>query len=616
MCQKAHQIKKIGKQRKIKMTFLTQSNRIESVRQLMADHGLDALLIPRSDDFQGENVPENAERLAWLTGFDGSVGMALVTRDQAMIFVDGRYHLQVKQQVDTVLFTPCDSKDPGWQEGVKQCLPQGGRIGYDPWLHTLDWLDRQQRIFKDIPLEWVPLDRNIIDLAWHDRPSPPDQPAMFYPLCFAGKTVGDKISVLRGRLAQTGAALLITQPEHLAWLLNLRGGDVPYTPVMLARALLAPDGTITVFADPHRVPDQVLVDIAAQYPGGNIVVSPPETLASILTAVTGGICYDPARTPAMMGCFIKQPLPLPSPIESLKAVQNPIELRGMKAAHCRDAVAMIRFLSWLDRAAQNLDNEPQSEISVAEKLLWFRQQQENFVQPSFATIAGFAGHGAIVHYRATPATDSRLTTGELLLIDSGGQYWDGTTDITRTVPIGPPTPTMAYHYTLVLRGHIALGEAVFPPGTMGSQLDVLARLPLWQNGLDYDHGTGHGVGCFLGVHDGPQRISKAAGSVSLEPGMGLSNEPGYYLADHFGIRIENLVIVSETPVLHETSGQSMFGFENLTLVPYCRDLILPSFLCEREKRVINHYHTTIFDQIADLLDEQDRQWLERATAPI
>ena len=609
--------------KKGKMTFSQQAQRLDLLREQLVAHHLDGFVVPRGDDYQGEFVPERAERLRWLTGFSGSDGLALVTQDKGAIFVSGRYSLQVRKQVDVTRLYPRDLSDGAWQKIITDFLPDGGRIGYDPWLHSVAWLERQNSLLKHHKIEWVAVEHNLVDSIWADQPAPPDKPAFFWPLDYAGVSVGDKIVAVRERLAAMHAAeasLLITQPDHLAWLLNIRGDDIPFTPVFLARALLAPDGKVTLFTDQARIPPDVRqaidAQIATQHPSGQLLIVPPEQLARHLT---GQIHYDPARTPAIIGDMLRNATAIaqPTPIDGLKAIANPVELKGMVQAHRRDAVAMIGFLRWLEEAAQDLDNNPQTEISIAEKLLWFRQQQEHFVQPSFDTIAGFAENGAIIHYRATPDTDTQLVPGQLLLLDSGAQYLDGTTDITRTVPIGTPVTTMCYHYTLVLRGHIALSAALFPPGTLGGQIDALARLPLWQNGLDYDHGTGHGVGCFLGVHDGPQRVSKFAWHVALAPGMILSNEPGYYLADHYGIRLENLVQVSEIPIFHENTGRSMLGFQPLTMVPFCRDLIRVDLLNEREKRWINEYHQVVLQEIIPLLvDDRDRAWLEKATAPI
>lgn len=591
--------------------------RLQRLRQEMATLALDGVLVPRGDEFQGENVPPSAERLAWLTGFDGSAGMALVTTQQAALFVDGRYRLQVRHQIDTSQIYPRGYDDQAWADTLRQFLPDGGRIGFDPWLHSADWVMNWTRKPEFAHIEWVPLAQNLVDVIWQDRPAPPNGTAFGWDIAYAGQSIGDKVALILEQLEKAGKAgfnLLLSMPDQVAWLLNIRGHDVDFTPVFLARALLKADGGIVLFADQGRIGDDLYAQMCAAHPGHDIQIVPPAQFASFLNEP---VLYDAAKTPAaVQQMMAPTAVAWASPVDRLKAVCNPVETRGMIQAHDYDACAMIEFLAWLAAASEQLDAHPITEIDIADRLLAFRQAQPHFIQPSFATIAGFGPNGAIVHYRARPETAASLSKGQLLLVDSGGQYLDGTTDITRTVAIGTPVAAMRYHYSLVLRGHIALSTVFFPPGTTGGQLDVLARQALWQSGLDYDHGTGHGVGCFLGVHDGPQRIAKNTAQIPLLPGMILSNEPGYYLPEHYGIRLENLVQVVEVPIMHEASGKPMLGFQTLTMVPFARDLIRQDLLNERELRWVNDYHRMIADRFMDRVSPVARVWLQQATAPI
>lgn len=601
---------------------LTQyHDHVPAFQSWLRAEGYDGFIIPRGDEFQGENVACCDERLRWLTGFDGSAGYALVTRDQAAVFVDGRYRLQVRQQIDTTRIFPRNLDDGALSATLHQFLPHGGVIGFDPWLHTMEWSRRVREHPDFVSWVWKAATVNPVDAMWHDRPVRPHQPAYVWQRNYSGQTISQKIVAIREVLEKSGntdADVLVSHPDQLAWMLNIRGHDVDYTPLFLARAVLSSDGNIMLFADPGRVGDDVRHHFRTEYPDFSIEIKNPSEITEYKWKK---VFVDPAKTPVALSIAIEQAggriVTGKNPIDVLKARTNPTELSGMRQAHRRDAVAMIAFLHWMDEQVPKLPDHPVTEMDIADKLLSLRQAQADFVMPSFATIAGYGPNGAIVHYRANPASNVRLLPGQLLLVDSGGQYRDGTTDITRTICLGEPAAIMKYHYTLVLRGHARIASGLFPPGTNGAQLDALARQPLWQNGLDYDHGTGHGVGCFLGVHDGPQRISKVATGTPLEPGMILSIEPGYYLPEHYGIRLENLVVVSEMPIMHETTQSPMLCFEPLTMVPFSRALIANHLMSVHEIRWVDDYHAMVRQTMMDLMpDTETRAWLERATAPL
>jgi len=588
--------------------------RVGALRAELQRRGLGGFVIPRADEHQGEYVPARAERLAWLTGFTGSAGLAILLQQSGAVFVDGRYTLQVAQQVDAALFVARHVTDQPPETWIAEMLPKGGKLGYDPWLHTPDGLEPLRRAAARAGGDLVACAGNPLDAVWSDQPPPPLAPVRPHELRFAGHESRDKRMDLGAKLAEGRVdAAVLTAPDSIAWLLNIRGGDVPRTPLPLGFAILNQDGNVDLFMDRRK-----FVPGLETHLGNAVSVYPPEELGGVLDRLGGEkrrVLADPGSASAWLfdrlaaaGAEVVRgadPCALP------KACKNAVEIEGMRAAHRRDGAAVTRFLAWLAGAAPS---GRLTEIEAAEQLAQFRRANELFRDFSFDTISGAGPNGAIVHYRALPTTNRQIRAGELYLVDSGAQYLDGTTDITRTVAIGTPSSEMRDRFTRVLKGHIALGSARFPRGTSGSQLDVLARTALWQAGLDYDHGTGHGVGSYLGVHEGPQRISKIPNRVALEVGMVVSNEPGFYKTGGFGIRIENLVTVVAAPV--EGAERPMLGFENLTLAPIDRTLVEPSLLTPQELQWLDDYHARVRAVIGPLVEGDTAAWLADATRPI
>jgi len=590
----------------------SHEERLAALRKELARRGLGGFLVPRADEHQGEYVPPRAERLAWLTGFTGSAGMAVVLAEKAAIFVDGRYTLQVRDQVDTALFEPrhlIDEPPEGW---IAANLPKGARLGFDPWLHTPEGLKALRQATATAGGELVETAGNPLDAVWPDQPAPPLAPVVPQDLRYSGRSAQDKRESLGKGLAGDGiSAAVITNPDSIAWLLNIRGADVPRTPFALGFAILHADGGVELFMDRRKFTLGL-----ESHLGNQVSVSAPDRFASALEklgAAKARVLVDPASAPAAVfarldGASIvekEDPCLLP------KSRKNAAELEGTRSAHRRDGVAATRFLHWISEVAPSGGID---ELAAADKLAEFRRAGDLFRDFSFDTISGAGANGAIVHYRSTERTNRPLTKGELYLVDSGAQYVDGTTDITRTVAVGTPPAEARERFTRVLKGHIALALARFPRGTTGSQLDALARYSLWQAGLDYDHGTGHGVGSFLAVHEGPQRISKIPNRVALEPGMILSNEPGYYKAGAYGIRIENLVTVIEDP--RPGDERPMLAFETLTLAPIDRNLVDKSLLAPAEIAWLNAYHARVRETLTPLLDRETADWLAGATAPL
>ncbi|KAA0688329.1 aminopeptidase P family protein [Azospirillum brasilense] len=592
--------------------------RIAALRGVLARADLDGFIVPRGDEHQGEYVPPRAQRLAWLTGFTGSAGHAIVGRQRAALFVDGRYTLQVQAEVSGDLYEYRHLVDDPLTEWAGEALPRGGRLGYDPWLHTAGWVERTRQQLERIGLSLVPCPDNPVDRVWTDQPPPPLAPVVAQDIAFAGDSAADKRARIAGDLTRNGiGAVVLTQPDSIAWLLNLRGADVPCTPLPLSFAILKDDGQVDLFIDRRKLAPGV-----ESHLGNQVAVRAPDELGAALDGLGREgrkVMADPAGTSAwifdrlhMAGAKLERD---PDPCALPKACKNEAELAGTRAAHIRDGAALVRFLHWLSREAPS---GTVTEIAAAERLLAFRRANDRFRGLSFDTISGAGPNGAIVHYRVSEATDRRLEPGSLFLLDSGAQYQDGTTDVTRTIAIGAPTPEMRERFTLVLKGHIAVSTARFPRGTTGSQLDTLARLPLWSLGLDYDHGTGHGVGSYLSVHEGPQRISKVPNSVALQPGMILSNEPGYYKTGAYGIRIENLIVVQ--PLDLPMAERPMLGFEVLTLAPIDRNLVEPALLTQAEIAWLNAYHTHVREALEPRVAGEEgggiTQWLRQATSPI
>ena len=592
---------------------LPRPERLGSLRTELATRHLDGFIVPRADEHQGEYVPPRGQRLAWLTGFTGSAGLAVVLRDRAALFVDGRYTLQAAAQVDTGSIEIRHLTEEPPAQWITSVLKPGQALGYDPWLHTPHEVERFRAAAEKAGGSLRAVAENPLDRVWVGQPAAPIAPVVLHPEQFAGEKAASKRTRLGHGLQEEGVnAVVLTMPESIAWLLNIRGGDVPHTPLPLSFAILRQDGSVSLFVDRRK-----LVPGIERHLGNAVSVMPPEQLGPSLDelAAQGGIVQaDPATTAswvfdrlAAAGAKIHRaadPCLLP------KASKNATEIDGTRAAHRRDGAALTRFLAWLAREAPK---GRLREIAASDRLEAFRREGEHFRDLSFPTISGAGSNGAIVHYRAAPETEKLLAPGSLYLLDSGAQYLDGTTDVTRTVAVGEPSAEMRDRFTRVLKGHIAIALARFPKGTTGTQLDGFARRALWQVGLDYDHGTGHGVGSYLGVHEGPQRISKAPNSQALLPGMIVSNEPGYYKTGAYGIRIENLVLVQPA---NGSAEREMLGFETLTLAPIDRSLVEPSLLDDDEIAWLNAYHERVRETLTPLVEPDTANWLAEATRPV
>ncbi len=589
---------------------MPQKKRLQQLWHELEQRHLDGFLVPRSDKHQGEYVPPYAERLAWLTGFTGSAGIAIVHRHGSAIFVDGRYVLAVREQVDETLFKPHNIKDCPPEKWLSQ--QPAAKLGYDPWLHTPKGLATLQRACEKVgsQLKLIACDSNPIDAIWSDQPQPPQATVIPHPLQYAGKTSQAKREQISRQLAKDQIkAAILTAPDSIAWLLNIRGGDVPHTPLPLSFAIVYTNGQVDWFINPHQLEPGL-----REHLGKAVTIHNPNSLEKVLDELGQthqSILVDHERSAAWIlnrltaagAKIIKQADPCALP----KACKNSVEQAGAKAAHHRDGIALTRFLHWLDTTSDNID-----EIQAAERLAQFRKETDKLHDLSFETISAAGSHAAIVHYQVTPETNQILSPGSLYLVDSGGQYLDGTTDVTRTVAIGTPTAEQKDRFTRVLKGHIRLTTCRFPKDTTGIQLDILARHALWQVGLDFEHGTGHGVGSFLSVHEGPQNISKRLVNVALKPGMIISNEPGYYKKEAFGIRIENLLTVTE-PKAIDGGELEMMSFETLTRAPIDLNLIEPSLLNQQEIAWLNNYHQTVYQEIGPELTEEARAWLAQAT---
>ena len=589
------------------------SARLGAFRDEIINRGLTGFVIPRADSHQNEYVPPSEERLAWLTGFTGSAGLAVVLIGRAALFVDGRYTLQAAQQVDREAWTIESLADPPPEVWLGRELQAGDRLGFDPWLHTTSAVERLEVACAKSGATLVAVDSNPVDAVWTERPAPPLGQVAVHDMRFSGEAEADKLAKIRDELAQHGAdALVLSDPHAVAWTFNIRGADVAHTPLPLSYALLPREGRPTVFIDGRK-----LSNSARDHLERNADVVGPERMTADLAALakTGArIGLDNATAAdaltrlivAAGGKVVRGADPTPL----LKAVKNPVEIAGTRIAHARDGAALARFLCWLDREGPSGDL---TEIDAVEALETFRRDTGALRDVSFPTISGSGPNGAIVHYRVTRKSNRRVHPGELLLIDSGAQYQDGTTDVTRTVAIGEPTPEMRDRFTRVLRGHIAIARAIFPDGTTGAQIDAFARQFLWSAGLDFEHGTGHGVGSYLSVHEGPARISKL-GTTPLKRGMILSNEPGYYKTGGYGIRIENLELV--VPADIPGAEKPMNAFEALTLAPIDLRLVEVAILSKKECAWLNAYHARVRETIAPLLDGETKSWLDRATQAV
>jgi len=589
-------------------------SRLERLRAEMQRGRVDALIVPRADEYLGEYVPPAAERLAWLTGFTGSAGLAVIALERAALFVDGRYCIQARQQVDAGAFEVLELPAASPTQWIAEHLSPGAAVIADPRLHTATVAEELAKALKAKGIALKLRSGNLVDRVWGSaRPPPPRGPVVPHPLRYAGKPAEEKIAELQGLLREAGEdAVVLTQSDSIAWLLNIRGSDVAHTPVVLAFAVVPARGKPEIFVDPGKIGLE-----AKRHLAGLARTAEPAALErrlSSLKRTAKRVRIDPNTA----ACWFFRRLAggtaqiarASDPCALAKARKNATEIRGARAAHKRDGVAMVRYLAWLDREALGgLD-----EIAAARRLEAIRSETQLLKEISFDTISGSGPNGAVVHYRVNTATNRTLKRGELFLVDSGAQYLDGTTDITRTVAIGDPTRQMKERFTRVLKGHIAVATARFPKGTRGIDLDASARRALWQAGLDFDHGTGHGVGSYLSVHEGPPSISRRS-MVALEPGMIISNEPGYYREGAYGIRIENLLLVSEAE-MPPGGEREMLSFETLTLAPIDRRLIEPTLLAPDELAWLNAYHARVAAILSPELKEQDRRWLESATAEI
>jgi Xaa-Pro aminopeptidase len=583
--------------------------RLAALRAKLRERGLDGYLIPRADAHQGEYVAARDERLQWLTGFTGSAGFCIVLPEVAGVFIDGRYRTQVKAQVDLGAFTPVHWPEVRPGDWIREYLADGA-VGFDPWLHTADEIGAIEKALEGSGVTLCRTAINPVDEIWPDQPAAPAGPVFVHPDALAGETAIAKRARLAEALRTAGqTAAVLTLPDSLCWLLNIRGADVPKNPVVHGFAILHDDGRVNLFSAPVKYDDAVRPHL-----GAAVSLLPPEGFAEALRGLTGPVRIDKGSAPLAVADFLREagveivwgddPCRLP------KARKNPTEIAATREAHLRDGVAMVEFLRWLDEQAPK---GTLTEIAVVQALEGFRRATNALHDISFDTICGAGPKGAVIHYRVTEETNRPVQRDELLLVDSGGQYPDGTTDITRTIAIGDPGDEAREAYTRVLQGMIAISRARFPKGLAGRDIDALARQPLWLAGQDYDHGTGHGVGAFLSVHEGPQRISRLS-EVPLEPGMILSNEPGYYREGAFGIRLENLIVVETAPALGDNRAQ--LSFETLTWVPFDRRLILADRLAPGERDWLNEYHAAVLEKLAARVSTATLPWLRDACARI
>ncbi|HCG6123016.1 TPA: aminopeptidase P family protein [Vibrio parahaemolyticus] len=587
-------------------------SRVNAIREWLAQHNIDALLIPHEDEYLGEYVPAHNERLHWLTGFTGSAGAAVITKDKAAIFVDGRYTVQVTKQVPSDLFEYRHLIEEPALDWIQDNLTANASVAIDPRMHSSAWLDMAQAKLAG-KLELNILSSNPIDELWHDRPAPVVSDVRLMPTKAVGQSSESKRKEIAQLVAKAGAdSAVITALDSICWLLNVRGLDVSRLPVLLSHAILHADSSVEYFLDPARLPAEFEAHV-----GTGVTVHHPEALQSRLEAMSGKkVLLDPAISNAWFKLVLQNAgasvIAAADPCLMPKAAKNEVEIAGMKACHIRDGVAMSKFLCWLDAevATGNLHDE----ATLADRLEAFRKEDPTLMDLSFDTISAAGGNAAMCHYNHENQPEpGKLELNTLYLVDSGGQYLDGTTDITRTIAIGQPSAEMIKQFTLALKGHIGVARARFPKGTRGYQIDTLARQHLWAEGYDYDHGTGHGVGHFLSVHEGPASISKKQIDVPLTEGMVLSNEPGYYRADAFGIRIENLELVVETP----TNGDfPVLSFESLTRCPIDKRNINVDMLTRPELAWLNDYHQKVWEQISPLVEGEVKEWLREATQPL
>jgi Xaa-Pro aminopeptidase len=593
------------------------ADRLAALREQLKSDRLDGFVVPLTDEHMSEYVGSYAQRLQWLTGFKGSAGSAVVLPEQAAIFVDGRYTLQVRQQVSEQDWSYQSVPETSVTDWLKDHAAKGARIGYDPWLHTREWVKKAKEGLASRGAELVPVGENPIDKIWIDRPEASKAKLVVQPDEYAGRSAAEKRTDIAEWLEKHDAdAAVLSALDSIAWAFNVRGQDVTHTPVALAYAVVNKDGTADLFVADEKVGPDV-----RQHLGNGVRLHERYEFENALAGLGGKtVAVDPERAVSAIFDALDKAgakiLSLRDPVVLPKALKNPVEIAGQKSAQARDGAVIAKFLKWIDEEAPKGDVD---ELKASDHLEVLRRENPELRDLSFDSISGAGPNGAIVHYKSSEKTNRKLETGTLYLIDSGGQYVDGTTDITRTVPIGEPTEEMRDRFTRVLKGHIAVATAVFPKGTRGTQLDSFARRPLWDAGLDYAHGTGHGVGSFLAVHEGPQRIapvtsSQSGGDEPLQAGMIISNEPGYYKTGEYGIRIENLVLVIDKQIAG--GEKEMLGFETLTFAPIDRRLVKKDMLSPEEVAWLDDYHRQVVEKIGPKLSGADREWLEEACAPI
>jgi Xaa-Pro aminopeptidase len=593
----------------------TCAPRLAALRGELAKRGLDGFVVPHSDEYQSEYLPECNERLAWLTAFTGSAGAAVVLKDKAAVFVDGRYTLQVRQQTDTKQFEPRDLVAEGPNAWLEANAPKGAKIGFDPWVHSAASADALRASVEKAGATLAPTDGNPIDAVWQGRPAAPHDRAVPHALNLAGESAESKRTRIAEEIRKAGAdAAIVSLADSICWLLNVRGSDTPHTPFVLSYAILNSDGSVDWFVDPRKSSPELVKHL-----GNAVRVRAPVEFVTALDALKGRTVVADANWTAAAafarlenaGAVVKRGV---DPCQLPKACKNPVEIEGARKAHVRDGAALTRFLAWLGREAPN---GHLTEIEAAQALEGYRRKEGSLTDLSFDSISGAAPHAALPHYRVTTSSNRKINNNEIYLIDSGGQYPDGTTDVTRTMIVGTPTAEMKDRFTRVLKGHIALATMRFPEGTTGAALDAHARKFLWDVGCDYDHGTGHGVGSYLSVHEGPQNISKRPIQQALKPGMICSNEPGYYKEGEFGIRIENLIVVTEAkPVPGGDPERRFMEFETITLAPIDIDLVEPGLMTTAERDWLNAYHARVREALSALVDGETKAWLATATRAI
>jgi len=593
----------------------TCAPRLGALRAELAKRGLDGFVVPHSDEYQSEYLPECNERLAWLTAFTGSAGGAVVLKDKAAVFVDGRYTLQVRQQTDTKLFEPRDLVAEGPNAWLEANAAKGAKIGFDPWVHSAASADALRASVEKAGATLVPTDGNPIDAVWQGRPAAPGDKAMPHAFNLAGESAESKRTRIAEEIKKSGAdAAIVSLADSICWLLNVRGSDTPHTPFVLSYAILNSDGSVDWFVDPRKSSPELVKHL-----GNAVRVRAPEEFNAALDALKDKTVVADANWTAAAafarlgdaGATVRRGV---DPCQLPKACKNPVEIEGARKAHVRDGAALTRFLAWMAREAPN---GHLTEIEASQALEGYRRKEGSLTDLSFDSISGAAPHAALPHYRVTTSSNRKINNNEIYLIDSGGQYPDGTTDVTRTMIVGTPTAEMKDRFTRVLKGHIALATMRFPEGTTGAALDAHARKFLWDVGCDYDHGTGHGVGSYLSVHEGPQNISKRPILQPLKPGMICSNEPGYYKEGEYGIRIENLIVVTDAkPVPGGDPERNFMEFETITLAPIDIDLVEPGLMTEAERDWLNTYHARVRDTLSPLVDDETRAWLATATRAI